>query len=235
MKRLQDVLLALLVVGMAVQIWIATGRIPDGDDRSGLMEPLSVADTVRILTGYTQHGAPVTISLDNETATVTVIYSFHPDCAHSRTWGPEWARHFDEARASNAGVRTILLTLDSPSSGQDFADRLGWEAELLSVHGLSPQQREFSLVSRTPWVFVFDSDGVLRFDGHGSQLGQVEAAVSRLQSGLDQAARQRRLRAGVPVRPTHRYTRDQVRAHRDRRPRTNGAFNPLLNPSERVK
>ena len=117
MKRFQDVLLALLIVGMAVQIWIAAGRMPAGGDRSGLMEPLSVGDTVRVVTGYTEHGAPVTISLDDETAPVTVIYSFHPDCAHSRTWGREWARHFDEVQASNGGVRRIH---GAPVLGVDF-------------------------------------------------------------------------------------------------------------------
>ena len=206
MKRFQDVLLALLIVGMAVQIWIAAGRMPAGGNRSGVMEPLGVGDTLPLVTGYTEHGAPVTISLDDETAPVTVIYSFHPDCAHSRTWGREWARHFDQVLANDTGVRRIALTLDGPSPGQDFSKHFGWEAELLSVAGLSPRQREYSLVSRTPWVFVFDSHGVLRFDDHGSQLEQVEAAVSRLLSKLGHVARQRGSPRPLPLRPLSVHT-----------------------------
>ncbi len=178
-------LLALLVAGIVVQIWIATGRTPAGDEPSGSMEPLATGDTVPVVTGYRELGVPVTIPLllNDEATRVTVIYSFHPDCAHSRSWGPEWARHFDQVQASDSGVRRIALTLDGPSSGQDFAKHLGWEVEFLSVIGLSPQRRVYSLVARTPWVFVFDSDGVLRFDGHGSELKQVDAVVSRLLSG----------------------------------------------------
>ena len=189
-----------------MQIWIAAGGMPAGGDRSGLMEPLGVGDTLPLVTGYTGHGAPVTISLDDETAPATVIYSFHPDCAHSRTRGGEWARHFDEVLAIDTGVRRIALTLDGPSPGQDFSKHFGWEAELLSVAGLSPRQREYSLVSRTPWVFVFDSHGVLRFDGHGGQLEEVEAAVSRLLSELGRVARKRGSRPRFPLRPISAHT-----------------------------
>lgn len=182
MKRFQDALLALLIVGIAAQTWMAAGRTTGGDARSGLIEPLAVGDTVPLLTGYNEAAAPVTVLLDDEEARVTVVYSFHPDCPHSRTWGPEWARHFDQVGAVDNGVRRIVLTLEGPSSGQSFAEQFGWEAELLSVAGLGQQHRLYSLVSRTPWVFVFDAHGVLRFDGHGGQLEQVEAAVSRLRS-----------------------------------------------------
>lgn len=183
MKRFQDALLTLLVAGILVQIWLAVGRVPGGTDRSGLTEPLGLGDTVPRLTGYTEHSTPVTVSLVDGTAPVTVIYSFHPECAHSRTWGPSWARHFQNAWAIDAGVRRIVLTVDGPPSGQDFAKHFGWKAELLSVAGMNPLQREYFLVSRTPWVFVFDTHGVLRFDGHGSQLERVEAAVSSLLPG----------------------------------------------------
>lgn len=175
--------LAVLVAGIAVQIWSAAGRAPGGDDRPALIEPLAVGDTAPALNGYGGLGNPVTVSLPNDEGTqVTVIYTFHPDCPHSRSWGREWARHFDQVQAIDSGVRRIALTVDSPSSGQGFADHFGWEVELLSVAGLSPRRRAYSLVARTPWVFVFDSDGVLRFGGHGSELEQVNAVVSRLLS-----------------------------------------------------
>ena len=182
MKRFQDLLLALLIVGIVMQTWMAAGRTPGGDARFGVIEPLAVGDTVSLVTGFNEAGAPVTVLLDDEEERVTVVYSFHPECPHSRTWGPEWARHFNQVAAIDDGVRRIALTLEGPSSGQDFAEHFGWEAELLSVAGLDPQHRLYSLVSRTPWVFVFDAHGVLRFDGHGGQIEQVEAAVSRLRS-----------------------------------------------------
>ena len=231
MNRFQDILLALLVVGIAVQIWIGGGRIPAGGGRSGFMVPLAVGDTVSGLTGYNEAGTPVTIPLlTDEEAQITVIYSFHPDCSHSRSWGRAWARHFDQVQAEDSAVRRIALTLDGPLSGQDFAQRFGWETELLSLTGLSPLQREYSLVSRTPWVFVFDSHGVLRFDGHGSQLEQVEAAVSRLQSGRGYARRKRGFPAPTSTLSDSRYTQVAV-LQCDRHPPASGAFHP--NPTER--
>lgn len=184
MKRFQDTLLAVLAAGIVVQVWIAAWGAYSGESRSSLTGPITVGDTVPLLTGYNEEGTPVTIHLDGDGTRGTVLYSFHPACAYSRTWGPEWGRHFDQVRAIDGGVRRIALTLDSPSSGQDFAKHFGWEVDFLSLAEVSPLEgnNSHSLVSRTPWVFVFDSNGVLRFDGHGSELELLEAAVSRLQS-----------------------------------------------------
>lgn len=180
MKRCQNTLLAVLVAGIVVQIWIRVGGVSSGEYRPSLTEPLAVGDTVPLLTGYNEAGAPVTVYLNDDGIRGTVLYSFHPACAHSRTWGPEWGRHFDQVRAIDDGVRRIALTSDSPASGQDFAKHFGWEVEFLSLAEPSPRTSDYphSLVSRTPWVFVFDSNGVLRFDGHGSELQLLEAALA---------------------------------------------------------
>lgn len=180
MKRLLDCLLAVAIGGIVVQSWIAAGRVPADAYGSAAPNPLDVGDTLLLVTGYSGLGAPDTVFLDGEVGSVTVLYSFHPDCPHSGAVGPEWARHFDEVRATDVGVRRIAVTVDSVSSALDFTDRFGWGAEVVSVAGLSPMRQEYALVSRTPWVFVFDSHGVLRLHGHGSQLDQVEVAVARL-------------------------------------------------------
>lgn len=180
MKRFPDLLLALMIGAIVVQIWIAAGRAPTGEYRSGPPAPLDLGDTVRLVTGYIKPGQVDTLYLDDETTHVTVLYSYDPDCVHSRTLGPTWARHFKEVRPTDARVRRLAVTLANPSSARDFADHLGWQVEVLSVAGLTPLKREHALVSRTPWVFVFDSRGVLHLHSHGSQLDQVEAAVSHL-------------------------------------------------------
>lgn len=180
MKRFPDLLLAMMIGGIVVQIWIAAGRIPEGGFQAGEAKTLDVADTLPFVTGYSGVGRADTVFLGDEIASVTILYSFHPDCAHSRTLAHEWARHFDEVWATDAAVRSIAVTLAMPSLAQDFADRFGWQAEVISVAGISPLQREYTLVSRTPWVFVFDSHGVLLLHDHGSRLDRVEAAAARL-------------------------------------------------------
>jgi len=182
MRRFQNVVLSLLIVGIAVQLWIGNRGLPEGDDRAGLAEPIDVGDSLLRVTGYTEPNAPVAISLDDRTVPVTVIYTFHPECSHSRAQGRAWARHFDRVRTTDDGVRRIALTQDSLTTALAFAEHFAWQVEVLSVAGLSLLQREYSLVERSPWVFVFDSRGVLRLHGHGSQLDRIEAAVLRLLS-----------------------------------------------------
>ena len=183
MRRFPDLLLALMIGGIVVQIWVVTGLAPADGFRSGPPAPFDVGDTLRLVTGYTGPGHPDTVSLDHEQTLATVVYSYHPDCVHSRTLGPTWARHFDEVRSTDTRVRRLALTLANPSSALHFVDHFGWQVEALSVTGLTPLQREYALVSKTPWVFVFDSHGVLRLHGHGSMLDKVEAVVLHLLFG----------------------------------------------------
>ena len=182
MKRFPDLLLALMVGGIVTQLLITAGRGFGGEDQSELPEPLDVGDTLLLVAGHTGRGAPDTVLFDDGIGSVTMVYSFHPDCVHSRDLGQEWARHFDEVRAADGSVRRIAMTLDMPSSALAFVEGLGWQTELLSVAGLSPLRPEYALISRTPWIFVFDSHGVLRLHDHGSQIDQIEEAVSRLLS-----------------------------------------------------
>lgn len=180
MKRFPDLLLAMMIGGIVVQIWIAAGRMPEGGFQAAEVKRLDVADTLPFVTGYSGLGTAETVFLNDGMASATILYSFHPDCIHSRTLAQEWGRHFDEVSATNAAVRRVAVTSAMPSLAQDFADHFGWQTEVLSVAGLSPLQREYTLVSRTPWVFVFDSNGVLLLHDHGSRIDKVEAAAARL-------------------------------------------------------
>lgn len=182
MKRFPDLLLALMIGGIVTQVLIAADRGFGGEDQSESPKPLDVGDRLLLVPGYTGQGVPDTVLLDGGVGSVTIVYSFHPDCVHSRDLGQEWARHFDEVRAADSGVRRIAMTLDLPSSALGFVERFGWQTEVLSVAGLSPLRPEYALISRTPWVFVFDSNGALRLHDHGSQIDQIEEAVSRLLS-----------------------------------------------------
>ena len=182
MKRFPDVLLALMIGGIVTQVLIAASRVRGDENQSDSPEPLDVGDTLLLVAGYTGQGAPDTIRFDDGTGSVTILYSFHPDCGHSRDLGREWARHFHEVRTADSGVRRIAMTLDLPSSALAFVEGLDWQTELLSVAGLSPMRTEYALISRTPWVFVFDSHGVLRLHGHGSRIDHIEQTVTSLRS-----------------------------------------------------
>ena len=141
----------------------------------------ALGDTLRFLTSYTEAGAFDTIPIATETALATVLYVFHPDCVYCRDSAHTWASHFaDIATTPRSGIRRLALTLANPSAAGLFAQAFDWQVDVRSVAGLSPTSREYSLLSKTPWVFVFDSHGVLRMDGHGNNLNDIEYNVSLL-------------------------------------------------------
>ncbi len=91
---------------------------------------------------------------------------------------PEWAKRFDAPVAS--GVRRIAVSHARPAAAAAYAEGAGWEVDVISVAQLEPTAQSRVLASRTPWVFVFDSAGVLRHHGHGNDLGAVGRALRGL-------------------------------------------------------
>ena len=74
----------------------------------------------------------------------------------------------------------MAVTMDLPEPALAYAARFGWKMDVLSMSQLTPADRDYSLLSRTPWIFVFDSAGVLRFQVHGTDVELAEDAVRRL-------------------------------------------------------
>ena len=180
-KRCLNVLLVVLVAGVIGQSFSVAGRKNPAVLSSGPPSVIQLGDTLLSLTGFTKGGVATTIRLAADPGTVTVLYAFHPDCVHCLTVAPTWAEHFSaNASTTSKTVRRIAVAHDSAESALDYANRFGWNVGVLSLGHLSSASRDYSLVSKTPWLFVFDSDGVLRFHGHGSQLEQVDQAVADL-------------------------------------------------------
>ena len=187
MKPQQNLLLAGLIVGIAAQVFLVASRIPYEADTAIPAAPLVVGDTVHSLAGSTIDGVAKCVRFTMKTETVTVLYSFHPECAHCHPVAPAWAKHFSNDSTSASYVRRIAVTEASPEAAAAYARRFGWNVELLSVSSLEPSDREYFLLSRTPWVFVFDSGGVLRFHDHGSELEQIDDAVLTIASATSRS------------------------------------------------
>lgn len=180
-KRCLDVLLTVLVLGFVAQSTVEITRRPEANTRLPVSRhPIVVGDTLLEVTGYFRGGTSSIIRLASDTGTVTILYSFHPECVHSHTVAADWAEHFAAAFNSEVGVRRIAITSDSTDAAYEYAKRFGWSVDVVGFRPLAPAHREYALLSRTPWVFVFDSDGVLRFEGHGNALEQVDQVVAGL-------------------------------------------------------
>lgn len=74
------------------------------------------------------------------------------------------------------------MTQSLPGPAAAYAERFGWDIDLLSVSGSADTSPAAFLASRTPWIYLFGSDGVLRFHAHGAELERLERAVTDIGS-----------------------------------------------------
>lgn len=183
MKRYQDVALFLLVLAIVAQTLHVIVRAQPADDAVAPAPTELIGETVPALTGYTEDSVLTTVSLVADGRdTATVVYAFHPACAFCDTVAPEWAAHFAAGDPKAAPVRKIAVTREVPGLAATYVQQFNWDIDLLSVSGFAETSPEAFLVSRTPWVYVFDPDGVLRFDAHGAELERVDHAVAEINS-----------------------------------------------------
>lgn len=193
MKRYQDVALFLLLLAIVAQTLHVMVRAQPADDTTAPAPTALIGDTVPALTGYTEDSVQTTVSLVADGQhTATVVYAFHPACAFCDAVAPAWAAHFAAEDPNAAPVRRIAVTREVPEPAATYAQQFNWDIDLLSVSGFAETGPEAFLLSRTPWVYVFDPDGVLRFDAHGADLEHVDRAVAEVTS-VSRAAR----RSGV--------------------------------------
>lgn len=178
LKQWLNLLLFLLVAGIAGQTALAVNRAWQASTPPAPGSAIVIGDSLPTLAGSLEGGIPTTMRLATDTGAVTVLYVFHPSCVHCHAVAPMWADHF--SADNQPVVRRVAVTNDVVESGVAYAERFGWEVEVLSVQDMKPGSREHSLLSRTPWVFVFDSVGVLRYQGHGSRLDQMMRAISTI-------------------------------------------------------
>ena len=182
MKRYQNVALFLLVLVVIAQALHVVVRPGPGADGMAPAPGVLVGDKLGALTGYSGDGVPAIVPMDADPGTVTVLYAFSSQCAFCDDLAPEWASHFATPAPETTAIRRIAVTRDLPGPAATYAQRFGWQVDLLSVSQFAETSRESSLVARTPWVFVFDSDGVLRFQDHGAELQRMEEAIAAIQS-----------------------------------------------------
>ena len=182
MKRYQDVALFLLVLAIIAQTVHVMVRAQPADDTMRPASTVLIGDTVPSLVGHAEDSVLTTVFLDADPYTATVVYAFHPECAFCDAVVPEWAAHFAAADPKTTPVRRIAITRERPGPAATYAQQFNWDIDLLSVSGFAETSPEAFLVSRTPWIYVFDSKGVLRFHAHGAEVEHVDRAVAEIAS-----------------------------------------------------
>lgn len=178
--RKKSVLFGLLSCGVIAQLAFLVGRTgPDPADARPL--PLLVGDSLVDLLGRADGSVEDSIQLRGVPGEATVVFAFHSECAFCDDVAPEWASYFGTPPVD--GVRRIAISREPPDAAVDYVRRKGWKVRWLSMANVLETDRRSYLLSRTPWIYVFDHRGVLAFHGHGSEIdraGQVASEVARL-------------------------------------------------------
>ena len=173
--------IGLLVLAILAQMLVlATGT--DSSSTPGSASPaIQVGDTLWSLVGDAAHGAQTTVAFVGDPTTTTILYIFHPECPFCDQVAPLWADHFERGKA-DPDVRKLAVTRAAIDVAIAYTANHGWPVDVVSVAQLDRSQSQSSLVARSPWVFVFDSFGVLRYQDHGGDLSGVERAVAAIRS-----------------------------------------------------
>lgn len=170
-------LVLFLAAILVAQATVLIGRLKDSEAAQGseqVGQGLLAGDTVLTLRGVSLDGRPRSVAMNRRDGKWTVVLAYHSKCTHCATVAPEWSTWLASLPES---VIALAVSREPPDSAAAYAREHGWEVPLLPVPRAEPPNVERYLVSRTPWVFVFDSDGVFVGQAHGAELSTLVAQL----------------------------------------------------------
>lgn len=176
MKKAASTALVLLALGQLVVLLGGSWREAPERPRP---EPLRLGDQFATLDGQ-MDGKAVQIALRRPDNRWTAVLAFASTCVHCDAVAPVWSSWLRQEHAFDV----VGITRDSASVAAEYSREHGWPLRILNVERGDPRTDVF--VSRTPWVFLFDEHGVMRYEGHGSTVGAMDS-VMRVQGGLSPA------------------------------------------------
>jgi peroxiredoxin len=166
--------LAVAALSLMLLLQIAAfARTKDTSDAPPLPE-LSVGDKLEEISAVDSAGKPVDVLLSQEGTRYTVLLAYDAGCAHTAKIATKWK----EWLADPPRARVLAVANDPPDSAIAHRDRNGWNVTLVSVPHAVPGSREHILLRRSPWLFVFDSDGKLALEAHGARLASVDSLIA---------------------------------------------------------
>ena len=176
-RRLSDWILVGLSLLVIVQVALFASRraspdLPAGPPPAFIVPGDRVGDVTVILAG--DRSEPL---VDPSADRPTLLMAFHSECAHCATVAPVW-QEWLESR-STSGLRILGLSRGPPEPAEAYARQHGWPLEIALVPD-DPTAEGFRLVTRTPWLILLDADGVVRFEGHGAKLEELEPLLAEL-------------------------------------------------------
>jgi hypothetical protein len=137
---------------------------------------LVMGDTIRILPGRDSLSRITQVTLHRSNPPWTALLAFSPTCAWCDSVAPLWKRW---TRDSDVRAHVVGVAWGDPSAAHRYAHDHEWRlAELLVVDSVVTGSLGRQLTRKTPWFFLLDSAGVVRYSGHGNEIGVVDSLVA---------------------------------------------------------
>lgn len=134
---------------------------------------LDVGDTITVLTMFDERGKPVQLGASDSSSRWTVLLSVYSHCIWCDSIAPTWKEYIDQPHdyvvhmVSREPIDTLI----------EYADSKGYDVSLLSIGGATDGSLERELTGKTPWIYVLDSDGVLRLAEHGFAVDSLDSFI----------------------------------------------------------
>jgi hypothetical protein len=107
--------------------------------------------------------------------TWTVLLAFSPTCAWCDSVAPHW-RLWTNGIGSQ--IRVVGVVSADPAAALRYTHAHQWRlADLIVVDSAVTGVLGRQLTRKTPWLFLFDSAGVLRYSGHGNEHAVIDSLV----------------------------------------------------------
>jgi len=170
----------LVVLGLALLAMVQAGAIVVSASRTKnppVVRPpdLAIGDAISEVRGRDSLARITKVPLRREDLGWTVLLAFSPACAWCDSVAPLWKRWTRESRSR---VRVVAIASGEPSAALRYTDAHGWKfGELIVVDSGVTGVLGRQLTRKTPWLFLFDSSGTLRYSGHGNEVGAVDSLV----------------------------------------------------------
>lgn len=164
-------LLALLLLMVVAQIaWLASSR---GQQREQSTASLSVGETLNQLSGLNADGAAVSVAWSSPREQWTALLAFHSERGFCDLLAEEWREWLETPRP----VHVIAISGESIIAAGAYAEKHGWNVNVLALDNSPSSNPHLALIHRTPWLFLVDPQGVLRYEGHGSNLSVIDEMI----------------------------------------------------------
>lgn len=169
------------VVQVVVLIMLVSQRSQIGKEPTDALSPrgLRVGDTLEIVVGtlLTSGGEPAHAQggyyLKRSDGRWTTLLAFTAECRYCDSVGPLWRTWSRRHGSSNV----VGITNDEPAVAHHFTNQYGISWVVLSLAGLPRDAVERAIAGRTPWIYLFDGMGVLRFEGHGRLTASIDSLL----------------------------------------------------------